>query len=420
MVFTLSNSVDYPLNDPTIFENAKTDFHNRVWKQWTSFNWHLWDTYNTAVNNDWFDPWFESETHGNYNGPSTGPDDPAYEQTQNMYGIYCWFRSRGYEKFALSALLASSIHESTVSGGVWELAHPYPGLPRPGAYDPLEGYDAEDTTSFLNLTWYSNSTGAKCEWSDHAINPVTGIDETVDAPSGSWYAAKRAKLVFNADGTYYWDLTQAQYQGNGTGYGLCQFTPWTKLMKTAGHCTTDGSKHWQLNLTLILMVYEYQREQAMTHPTQSGSDYYGEWTDSGGQQSGLVVGGTTYYYGQDLTWDDWCSDAWLPWLNDLIETHFPSASDAQKDWYRRSFALNAYGHCYLHSFQMYSELDFGLLTKYALTAIEYWDANGGASIWDIPRARDIPECPLDEYWLPLLLIFMKRRRKRIHVRTVLF
>ena len=379
---------------------------------------NLWENYNTDLNLDWTDPWYEYETHGIYNGPSTGNDDPAYEQTQNAYGIYNWFRWKGYQPYALSALLASSIHESTCTGGVWEVAHPYPGIPRPGFYYPLMNFDAQSLAGVNSRNWYDNGTGLLCTWNTTVTNPNTGLDEPISATPGSWDAAIRSKPVMDAQGNVTWDRTQAQYTGAGTGYGLCQFTPWTKLTRLCGACTTDGDKHWQLNLTLTLMVYEYQRSLAMTPGAQSQSGYMGEWLDSDGRASGLEINGTFWPYGQDITWDEWASDAFIPWVDDLIANHYPTMDATTREWCRRCMALNIYAHCYLHAPQMYVSLDFEQLTLYTYSAIIYWDNNGGYNIYDIPRARDIPECELDGYWYGFLLMIFKQRRRKAYVRTI--
>ena len=78
--------------------------------------------------------------------------------------------------------------------------------------------------------------------------------------------------------------------------------------------------HWQLSLTLHLMVLEFQRQNAMAvntnvyPPTQGepngkqyGAYYYGEWTDTSGVNASNVSG-TRPRYTHNCTWDEWATD----------------------------------------------------------------------------------------------------------------
>ena len=79
---------DYTPNQAA-YVYARWEAINRARKQWSNpIYWNLWKRWRIEENPDWFDPWYEYETRGINNGPSTGDGDPAYEMTQILY--YCY------------------------------------------------------------------------------------------------------------------------------------------------------------------------------------------------------------------------------------------------------------------------------------------------------------------------------------------
>ena len=192
---------------------------------------------------------------------------------------------------------------------------------------------------------------------------------------------------------------------------------------TAGAMLPDeGRKHWQLNLTLQLMVMEYERSEAMTSPGhQYGPDYRGQWIDLNS-----VNGWFTKQVGDNLirlncpatcTWDQFANDYWVA---DYTQ-RYAQQGIVLTDWDKIQLQMEIFRVCYLHTAK--NEQDLGFLEKsaYFLAAIRYWDSHGGWNPAWIPRARDITECELDQYHVSLdQFILLASRRRKHHARRTIF
>lgn len=414
--------------DNDVYEYARQTAKSRASNQWLSGNFNLWDTYNTTLNTSWVDPWYEHETVGVTN------ESPTWQQTVNLYFCYCWFKFHGYSDYALTGILATFIHESTITGGEWEGGyHPYPGATE---YSSLIGYNASSTSpaaandvSYNALTWYTAGGSMVPQWTSAPVtDEVDGQDYVKIAPAGSWYAVRRYEILFHYDDfgrvvvdnkpNCSWDTTrqgQGGYKGKGGGYGLAQWTPWTKLPTLAAHFGTDASNHWQLNPTLQLMIIEYQRE--LSANGQAGA----EWTDGGARSAVLIVGANRISYGSDMTWEYFISDQWLLWVEAQF-AYYGITDTTQIEWGKRQFAIALWGACYEHGGEYdYSHIGFEQISLYVYSAIRYWETNGGYDIHDVPRARDIEYCDLDQYHIstPVMVQIIGKRRKKHHVRTLL-
>lgn len=455
----MSNTTDYTVSN-AVYEQARTDAKARAAKQWSDWSLdpksaHMWKTYNTELNPDWVDPWYESETSGIYNGPSTGPGDPAYEMTQNLYMAYCWLMYKGYNKYSAMALMLSAIQESTITGGMWEAAnHPYSSLI---GYDPTSVNE-----NGYNYTWYHGGTkpaydnGQLVTWTASWTPPVeidygpyNGYTWYKTADPGSWNAVKRWEILKSRQmvpgvgsrimpvgwetDELQWDTSQAR--PDGRGYGFCQWTPWTKLPVLCSYAAShdnnyfiDGNKHWQVNASLQLMVWEYERYLSMTTP-QAGGSYLGQWIDSNAAIQGdygayfsWPYPGTVYtrhYYGQSISWDDFAAGTYLTWFDNYIQNMTdPPVAAEDVDWCRRQLALGIYRSCFLQA--LYADFNFQTKSLYIISAFNYW-----ADDWDvkdIPRARDIPNFELDKYHLSnieLITTILRKRRRQPNVRTLL-
>lgn len=427
----MSSTTVFP-QDPAvanpIYEQARTDAKARAARQWTTENFNMWLEYNTRLNNaannprmPWVDPWFEHEIGGIYNGPGTAESPDAYEMTQNLYMLYCWFKYKGYGDYALTALTTGTIQSSTMTGGLWQSGvHPY---------SSLEGFDAAAvyTSNAGRSPWFVGSQQAT--WQAKAWDAYLQQWVYLDAPAGSWAAVRRSPIAMELEeigGTIYlrpdynplhliWTQTEPNsggYDQATVGYGLVQWTNYSDLVVEAGLTTPEGSKHWQLNMTLQLMVLEYEREQAMTHPTQSGGDYHGQWVDSAARNAFIEKDGTVYTYGDSCTWNDWRDDKPIArFLN-----RYPNVTFSH--WDKVHIMMDVFRCCYLQT--AYADFGFEQKSTYVWNAIQYWTNNGGWDVKDIPRARDIPKCELDNYHVSTeMLLLMVGRRKKRGARTIL-
>lgn len=444
-MFTLSNTTVYTPSN-AIFEQAKQDAIARFTRCWDSFHWNMWKTYNSELDPDWVDPWYERELNGIFNGPSTGPNDPAYEMTQNAFGIYCWRRYKGYELYSMAAMFTAHTIESTVSGGLWEKTYaPYAGYAPSGYptvdgsginYRALIGFNATRIgASPESYTWHHGGTIVPL-WEAYAYDEYLEQTVSLVAPAGSWEAVNRYPIIMTAesiDGQIYrrpeYPLKfnelapDPQYPGTGRGYGLVQWSPWVELVITAGAMLPDeGRKHWQLNLTLQLMVMEYERSEAMTSPGhQYGPDYRGQWIDLNS-----VNGWFTKQVGDNLirincpatcTWDQFATDYWV---TDYTQ-RYAQQGIVLTDWDKIQLQMEIFRVCYLHTAKNEQDLGFFQKSAYFLAAIRYWDSHGGWNPAWIPRARDITECELDQYHVSLdqFILLASRRRKHHARRTIL-
>ena len=396
----------------------------------------MWKDFNAnpkVLNPTWVDPWFEHEIGGIFNGPSTGPGDPAYEMTQNLYGCYNWFQYKEYGFYAATAMMTSAIQESTITGGCWEAqtltAIPGGNLVKCKPYSLITQYDPTSN----NATWYM-STGGICTWQANAYDEYMHVTVYLSATPGSWQAVKKYPILMEdveiGGQTYHRPVYPLTFNtaapqvpgGDGRGYGLCQWTPWSELRIIAGLTAPEGTRHWQLNLTLQLMVWEHQRYEAMHNPDQSGSSYHGFWVDSHAQDAGFKYNGVFYRYGQSMTWDQFAHDDFIEWVNQTID-QIGIVDLEERDNCRRQAAVSFWGKCYLHAESMeydYESLHMQEKSLYIISAMKYWKETYGWDVKDIPRARDIPYCELDAYHTdPRFLAICARRRKRPNVRTVL-
>lgn len=415
-VFPLDTSVSYP-----IYEQARTDAKARAAQQWMNENFNMWTTYNTDLNPDWIDPWYEHELGGIYNGPSTGPDDPAYEMTQNLYMIYCFLKYKGWHDYAITAFATGTIQSSTMTGGLWQsMVHPYAAI---------EGFNA--SAIYVNNAgrspWYIGTDIAT--WTAEFTDTYDGQYYSLTASPGSWAAVRQyglaTELVSMPGGIYKrislpvrFDPDKPNgYNQNTVGYGLVQWTNYDKLVAKSGLVAQDGDKHWQLNLTLQLMVLEFERDQAMTQQDhQQGSDYLGEWVDDNADDAFIEINGTTYHYPYNsCTWNDWRDD--LP-VQRFADYMYSVHGIELTLWQKIHMMMDIFRVCYIHS--SYADFDFETKSRYVWNAIQYWNNNGGWDVKDIPRPRDIPESELDKYHVSKaqLLMMVGRRRKHCE-RTIL-
>ena len=402
------------------------------WDRWmtdpTSAN--MWTTYNSVLNPDWIDPWFEHELYGTTNAEPSGNTE-GFQQTQNMYLMYCYLKNKGWNKYSLTALLASNIVESTVSGGAWQNGmHPY--------YN-IVGYDSTYITGMEGYQNWANASG-----------PIPGstalfLDESDHTmyrkrrEGGSWAAVKmwEIKTIRGDDGYYHpyiidgviqWDKSQNgqgyYFRDSNVGYGLVQWTPFTVLISHAGLAVPYyGNRHWQLNQTLQMMVLEFERQCAMEASPDNqwageGHPYYGEWQDASAAAGFFLYQGNRVSYGSSMTWDDWCNDAFVEWAFDKCDELGITDPEA-RDWAARMTGMSIFGIAYLHN--QYVDHGFQSSTLWIKHAIEYWDAHGGGDIRDVPRPRDLPESELDQYhtsqrdFIAMISNPIRRRRNRKNV-----
>lgn len=431
----MSNTTDYTVN-PLVYEYARQEAKARAREQWETENFNMWTTYNQTLNPDWKDPWFESETAGIYNGPSTGPGDPAWEMTQNLYMAYCWLMYKGYNKYSAMALMLSAIQESTITGGLWEQTQHFSAnnlLASNHPYSSLIGFDATQTAeSGYAYTWYYGGTkpaydnGTIVTWTAE-FTDYSGYRWTKQAVAGSWdavmeYPIKTKRVMIDGvglrempveyeSGNLVFDTDRPRAgRGDGRGYGFCQWTPWNKLPRLCAYAAnqgdvnfTDGNKHWQVNASLQLAIWEYERYLSMTTP-QSGSSYMGQWIDSNAAILGDYgayfswpypgTGYTRHYYGQSISWDDFAAGTYLTWFENYLQTMAdPPTTEEDIDWCRRQLALAIYRACFLQA--TYADFNFQVKSKYIISAFNYW--GNGWDIRDVPRPRDIPHSELDAY-----------------------
>lgn len=461
-------SPQFPI-DPTIWESARSQAKTRAaehWNRWTmdraSANmWEVEPDFSVSpavagtINQDWIDPWFEHE----YSGANTN-NGPEYEITQNLYYMYCWLSWKGYNKYSIMSMMASAIQESRISGGQWEAGnHPYGDIKTFNS-GSLSTYGVPSNYQFI-ANWphvWHNAANGLVSYTASAFDPLkidtdhpTGQNVYLNC-SGTWAAVKRFPIamhqvevdgvtyirpVYNSAGEPVLDITAPQNLADGRGYGLVQWTPWTKLPATYAHAYLVDNKdefnrantNWQLNLTLTMMLLEYEREVAMSGIPQTGGSYYGQWVDSNAASNSDYGAYFQYpynpsspynrhYYNQPCTWNDFRDGVYLQWFDDYIANMSNPPTGTDVDWCRRQLALGIWRSCFIQT--VYADFDFEARTLYVLSAIEYWDANGGWDVVDIPRARDIPNCELDQFHMSTeLLLYTVRRRKKKNVRTVL-
>lgn len=406
--------------DPARFLYAAMQARDRSLAHWDLGNWNMWLAYNTVLNQSWVDPWFE------YEAKTTSNESPNWEMTQNLYYLYCWFKWKGYSDYAIVGAVGNMCHESTLSGGAWEGStedntgqHPY---------STLIGYDATSVNHnapYYNYNWAIGGNpldyaSPLATWTKTWTTPagvdygsLTGHTWRKTADAGSWDAVKKYDIktkrqmldgvgprilpVGYATDELQWDYDKPLVQGDGRGYGLVQWTAWTKLPALAVTFGNDAPRHWQLNATLQLMIIEHQRE--LSAQGQTG----GEWNAVDAVNAGFMVNASGYYhsFGQSCTWENFANDSFIPWVEaECAADNITNPDDI--DWAKRMTALTIWQNCYEHGGHNptdYFNMGFPAISKYVLSAVQFWDGPLGLE-WDvryIPRARDIANCPLDQY-----------------------
>lgn len=465
--------------DPTVYAYARTQAQERARYQWADQSrWNMWDEFRVTFNNNWFDPWFESETHGYFNGPSTGEGDPAYEITINAYFVYCWMKFKGYTDYSIMAILTSASHESDITGGVWE------GSPSHHPYQTLIEFDPTSTNSNgSSYTWYVGGTGMNYEnasaysaGSARATFTNYKMTYVKDRPAGSWarikqYPIRTYRTIDPYDdghgmvevpygyqyyydegdqGVLQWD-TSISVGGDGRGYGFVQFTPWTNIPATFAYMyglgkteVSEYNKHWQVSGTAQLILWELQRWSAMneshSNDPDTGYHYWGEWIDTAakshsvmgayflwppdgqvppGSDLPLDIESNRHYYPYDITWDGFAAGEYLQWFETYIQTlEHPPQTEEDIDWCRRQLAMAIWRSCYIHV--TFEDFGFRQISKYFLGAIKYWNNNTlpnlnvGWDLHDIPRPRDVPYFELDSFHMTAQNFVLLCQRRRPH------
>lgn len=420
-------------NDYTVslqrYDDCRTVAKQRAATQWETFNFNMWNDYNNTLNLNWIDPWYETEPY------TIDNDSPDYKQTVNMYYVYNWLKYKGYSDYAATAIISTMIHESSITGGAWEASnHPY---------STLIGWDATQTNpngAYYNNNWYRGGSapayanGSAKTWTAY-FTDYSGYVWSKPAVAGSWDAVKewpiktervmiegvglREMPVGYDSGILVFDTSV--WKPDGRGYGLVQWTPWTKLPSMAAHFGSDASRHWQLNPTLQLMILEYQRERSA-----AGDSTVGEWTSNEATTAGFRINQSGYYfaYGQSCTWEQFASDSFIPWVESTCAAQEPPITGDDLEWAKRMTSMTIWVNCYEHAAANpydYFGYNFPQITLYVISAIRYWDLTG-YDVKDIPRARDIETCELDQYHVMpanILSYVSVRRRKKRNVRTLL-
>lgn len=409
----MSNTEDWTIN-PEHYEYAKTEAKKRANEQWNKWmtdpnSINLWETYNTTQRQGWVNPWIEHELYGLYNGPGTAQSPLAYEVTQNAYNEYCFWKWKGHGRYATIAMLVIDWNETRMAHGAWQdYLSPYPASNNPVS---LIGFNAEGTTPG-SANWCSR--GAQCTWTATFFDEYEHRTYSLPAADGSWDAVKKYYI------DTYWDEETGfervvkplqfnrnlvnpdqYYQWGSVGYGIVQWTWWTRLVKHANIAFPGyGGKHWQFNGTLQLLVLDWERKTAMaTSPAdQHLPTYDGEWIDDNGGGGCFIHNNVKYYYGQNCTWDDWANDIPVTWCrNKCAELGITNPETIETYCYQ--LMLDIMGGCYLHNPTFYENYLSYVITqaRYFAGAVDYWDANGGWDVRDIPRPRDIPSTELDKY-----------------------
>ena len=430
--------------DNAIYEYAKQNAKARSQKQWS--NWmtdpnsvNLWITQFTEQNPNWYDPWFENELDGFYNGAATASSPEAYEVTQNAYFIYCWLQAKGYGDYAIQAFLTVVWNECRMGMGCWEgklCPWSFNSSTSPQSLIGFIPYRTGESGSNYDNDWYQNQQLIQGSYAS-ALDEVTHITYTKYRPSGSWAAYHHWELqtytdpdtglerVTLVDGEPVFYITPGT-QYAAIGYGMVQWTNWTRLVIHANMCVpTYGINNWQFNSTLQLMVLEWERQTAMSTPAsqQYGGDYHGEWVNNNAPQANFVYNGVIYYYPASCSWDDWADGTCLLWVESKC-AELGITDEGTIDYYKRLITIDIICRCYLHAGSAYHD-NFSRLQDQNLYfggAISYWNDHGGGDIADVPRPRDIPDTELDKYHLSQrsFMMLAENRRRRKRVVTILF
>ena len=434
----MSNTTVWTI-DPTIYEYARTQAKARAAAQWSRWmtdpnSVNLWTAYNSAQNQTWIDPWFEKELGGNFNGPSTGSGDPAYELTQNAYMIYAWMLYHGYCREAIISLLTVNQHETNMTAGSWEdFVSPYAASNDPSS---LIGYDAERTgQSPYNYTWYLHGTIVP-SWTDTFYDESNHQTYSLTAPAGSWDAVKKHYIdTYMGDDNFEHPYIPLRfnrtivnpnqlYAYDYIGYGIVQWTAWSDtLVRHAEMCYPGyGGKHWQWNYTFQLMILEWERAQAMATPSedQQGT-YYGEWINTAATNASFIHNGVQYNYPTECTWDQWASGDPVTWVQTKCADI--GVTDQQLiEYYTRQLMIDVFARCYLHASAYHTSWsDMTTQSAYFAGAVDYWNNNGGGDIHDVPRARDLPATELDQFHISnseLISCILTNNKREVRRRAV--
>ena len=313
-----------------------------------------------------------------------------------------------------------------------------------------------------------------------AVREMNGVDMN--------FVSQRAISTPEGIRTYYcWTNPNARrytYYKSSFGYGLVQWTLWSELRSLCGwlsgsfKSTRDSSYipgydpqtatyyscgpewwtstgnirlqgfahyHWQLNMTLQLMVLEFQRANAMkaspvAHPeytqpplnlenglqwsereSEGEGRYYGGWEDNAakGAKWNPATGGSPYEYGVACSWDEWASGEYLtkPGVNANLLAEIEA--DPNPPYRKTRLAMDILRKCYLRSAFNFPNPE---ILDYWLDCIEYWK-----DVWDIadiPRPREFPWLgfELDYYHQQKedTMLLLAGRRKPHARRAILF
>ena len=434
----------------SIFDYARNAWKRRIAEYWQSLNFNMWKTFNTELNPDWIDPWWEKEVGSYENLPPDDPDDPddltGYKICQNLYGIYCWLKYKGYHRYAMIGIMTHAIQESSASGGAWE-----------GGYHPFRTYVDDGGSDVFSPSIYSTTLYSARWYTGSALNgtivpPYTAYQtyqgQTIAKTSnaGDWAGVVQPSafaINVNPDtgqvtaGNWIYSSATA-YHGAGGGYGLLQWTLWTKLARLGNECAPNGSLHWQLSPTMQLLILERERYWAMNPPI--GGEYLGEWVNT----QAALGGFQTYPAGNRITYQaitgenslpwartgqvSYMNDGWVAAVNQQIESVAPDFTPADKDWLRRQTAISLWDWGFEKFHYDLSDMlarNMKTTSLYVESAIDYWETlnQDDDYILDIPHPRDIPfgSFELDSYHSEIILLMTPfGRRKRKNARTILF
>lgn len=439
----MSNTEDWTIS-AAHYEYAKQEAKKRAKKQWDKWmndpkSINLWITYNRVQNTAWDNPWIEKELGGLYNGPSVPASPLAYEVTQNAYMEYCFWKWKGHARYSAIAMLTIDWNETRMAHGSWEYSNsrymiaPYNASNNPNS---LIGFDANRSAEGMaSYTWFVNGAIVP-SWTDTFFDESNHQTYSLTAPAGSWDAVKKRYIKTYTDDegehpviedghlVFSHDIVNPNqlYAYEVVGYGIVQWTAFGRLVRHARSAFPGyGGDHWQYNGTLQLFVLDWERKTAMntTPENQHLPTYQGEWVNSYATRAVFEHNGTQYHYPYSCTWDYWASDGPVTWCrNKCAELGITNA--ATIDEHCRQLMLDIMGACYLHS--GYYRISFSNVrtqSRYFGGAIDYWDANGGFDVKDIPRPRDIPTTTeLDQYHMnkatlvSAILTPTNKRRKR--------
>ncbi len=433
----------------SIADNARLAAMGRSAAYWAGMDWFMWAQYPTQLSNTWQDPWIEQRVGGSHAWESGGitNDYPTYDMTQNAYYIFVWLACHGYSKYAITAILTSWTNESTLTGGAWEgNYHPFesivqrtgvswfnpeinPQMSAWGLYQqlqPASNFEWRNGSNNSLVYWQASATDTRIHQTftlgtepgsyasiENMGRPLATYTET-DPGTGVTYTRVRTPPRFDT----------SAYGSHGGGYGLAQWTNYTRLPALARSIAPDAPRHWQLNPTLQLEIVELQRQLSRG---DQNVEYMGSWVNNLANNAVVYAGINPRQYGQPMSWDYWAGDNFLAWVDAQAAALTPPITDPQEiEWMRRQFAIDVWVRCYegFGGSYDYAQLQMRTISLYWFQCVERWTASG-YNITDVPRSRDVSYCSLDRYHItpetiPIYIPNIRKRRGEKHVRTVLF